>query len=896
MLHSLLSTKLTAPPARRLLVSRPRLLERLNDGLDGTLTLISAPAGFGKTTLLAEWADQSPALLAWVSLDESDNDPERFLSYLLSALETIIPGLGLGQLGLAMRQSAQPLPLKSLLTTLVNDIAEYGQPLAIVLDDYHLIHADRVHDIIAFLIGYLPPNAHLIVASRADLPLPLARLRARDQLTEIKADDLRFTAQEASSFLHNVMDLSLSSEDVAALEERTEGWITGLQLAGLSMQSHDQPGQFIAGVSGAHRYILDYLAEEVLAGQPAEVQLFLLQTSILNRLSGLLCAAVTGQSQAQDMLAELEARNLFVFALDDQRLWYRYHHLFATFLQGRLMARQPDQVPELHRRAIEWYSAEGITSEAIEHALSIETYDKAAELIEVEGRRLLIHGEIATIARWAETLPDEVIRRRPSLELTVAWARLMQDPIAFWQQYPTRIESLAQRLTNGESDLAQVVARSEPGSPEQALLAELAMLEAFTGRDSRPLPSTIGLFEVAIEALPDDQPFLRGFATAGLGSVYVRMGDVRRAELAFASAEADSRAADSHFGEVFSITLQAAMQAEQGKLSDAAKTYKRAIVLLDSTGRRAVPMAGQAFTGLADVLREQNELEEALSYAAEGITIGKRTADTDALRDGYIIQARLLADLGRTNDARQSMRGAMHEARLTQSLACHRLVEAWQARLDLASNRDAAARQWASDLGFASTVQDAGPAGPVETLTYAHLLLARRRADEAIPPLQQLAAAAEADGRLRTMVESLALLALCQQAVTARAEAIQTLARALLVAEPGGCVRVFLDLGPAMAALLREAGALGHSPDYVRTLLAAFGDQGQGVQTYEPLSARELEVLQLLAAGKSNPQIAAELVIALSTVKTHVNRIYAKLDVSNRAQAIIRAREVGLTK
>lgn len=895
MLQSILTTKLNVPPARRLLVSRPRLLRQLNQGLEGRLILISAPAGFGKTTLLAEWAAQSPMPVAWVSLDENDNDQERFLSYLLSALETVEPGIGLGQLGLAMRQASQPLPLKSLLTTLVNNIAESERPLAIVLDDYHLIQADDIHDVLAFLIGYLPDNARLVVASRADLPLPLARLRARNQLAELRADDLRFTAQEAGAFLANIMGLALSAEEVADLDSRTEGWIAGLQLAALSLQNHDRPGELIAGVDGTHRYILDYLAEEVLASQPEAVRLFLLKNAILKRLNSSLCAAVTGEPDAGQLLAQLEAQNLFVFALDEQRQWYRFHHLFAGFLQGQLANRHPELVTGLHRRAIEWYRAEGVISEAIEHALIIGDFDQAGELAEIEGRRLLVDGEISTIARWAEALPEDVIQGRPKLELTLAWTKLMRDPVAFWQQSTGRIEALAGTLTGGHGDIIRAIASSEPGSERQMLLAELAMLKAFVVRSSGDLPQTISLFEVAIDVLPDTEPFLRGFAIAGLGSIFVRMGDVRRAEQAFARAELDSRAAGSTFGLVICIALQAAMQAEQANFIGATRTYERAIAVLDSHGTRAMPMAGQALTGLADVLREQNRLDEAVDIVVQGIAMGHRTADIDALRDGYVIQARLCQDQGQIEAANKALRNAMHEARLTQSLECVRSVQAWQAWLDLAAGRLAAARQWAAALEQDVGGPDAGHAAPVEVLTYARLLLAQRRADEAIPFLNELSIATETDGQSRRMIEALALSALCYQAAGAGEKALQSIARALLAAEPGGGLRIFLDLGPPMAALVREAGAKGHSPGYAQRLLDAFGEASPGQISFEPLSARELEVLQLLAAGLSNPQIADELVIALSTVKTHVNRIYAKLGVSTRAQAIVKARDAGLT-
>jgi LuxR family maltose regulon positive regulatory protein len=867
----------------------------LNQGLEGRLILLSAPAGFGKTTLLAEWAAQSPVPVAWVSLDESDNDLERFLSYLFSAVETVEPGIGLGQLGLAMRQSSQPLPLKSLLTTLVNNIAESQRPLAIVFDDYHLIQADDIHDVLAFFIGYLPDNARLVVASRSDLPLPLARLRARNQLVELRADDLRFTAEEAGVFLANIMGLTLSADDVAALDSRTEGWIAGLQLAALSLQSHDQPGRLIAGVDGTHRYILDYLAEEVLAGQPEDVRAFLLQSAILKRLNGSLCAAVTDEPDAGRLLAQLEAQNLFVFALDEQRQWYRYHHLFAEFLQGQLANRHPELVTGLHRRAIDWYRAEGVISEAIEHALIIDDFDQAAELVELEGRRLLVDGEISTIARWAEALPAEVIQRRPRLELTLAWTKLMRDPVAFWQQRPDRLEALATTLTGGDGDILRALSAGEAGSTSRLLLAELAMLKAFVVRSSGDLPQTIRLFEAAIDTLPDTEPFLRGFATAGLGSIYIRLGDVRRAERAFAKAELDSQAAGSTFGLVICIAMQAAMQAEQANFIGATRTYQRAITILDSHGARALPMAGQALTGLADVLREQNKIEEGLNYAAEGIALGHRTADVDALREGYVTQARLLLEQGRLRAAEQAIRNALREAHMTHSVECQRSVQAWQAWLELAAGQHAGPRQWAAVLDRDPGGPAAGQAAPIELLTYARLLLAQRRAAEAIPILNDLAAASEAGGRWRTMIEALALTALCHQASGAREEALQTIARTLLAAEPGGSLRIFLDLGPPMAALLREAGARGHSPEYVERLLDAFGDDSAGPASFEPLSARELEVLQLLAAGMSNPQIADELVIALSTVKTHVNRIYAKLGVSSRAQAIVKARETGLS-
>ena len=527
----ILATKLYIPPPRPNVVLRPRLITRLNEGLHGRLTLISAPAGFGKTTLLSEWIAGCKWPVAWLSLDESDNDPSQFLTYLVAALQTIDNDMGAGMLSIL--QSPQPRPAELFLTSLINAVAQAPQEFILALDDYHRIEARPIHNALTFLLDHLPPQMHLAIVSRSDPPLPLARLRGQRTLTELRAADLRFTPDEAATFLNQVMRLDLSAADVAALETRTEGWIVGLQMAALSMQGRADTASFIRAFTGSHRFIIDYLVEEVLQRQVERVRDFLLQTSILDRLSGPLCDAVSGQGDGRAMLEALERGNLFVVPLDEERHWYRYHHLFADMLQARLTREQPDQAPLRHRRASEWYEQNGLPSDAIRHALAAEDFERAADLVELAWPAMRRSRQEATVLGWVKALPDKLIRARPVLSVVSAWALLDGG----------ELEAAEARLRDTERWLGTAAdMRERPEAPSagmgvaemvvvdqeqfRSLPASIANARAYRAQALGDVAGTVTYARRALDLLPEGDYYERGTTAALLGLAYWASGNL----------------------------------------------------------------------------------------------------------------------------------------------------------------------------------------------------------------------------------------------------------------------------------------------------------------------------------------------------------------------------------
>ena len=902
---TLVSTKLRPSQARPNMVARPRLIAKLEREAGRKLTLISAPAGFGKTTLLGEWvAGRShERYVAWVSLDEGDNDPARFLSYLVAALRTIEDGIGEGVLS-SLRAPASP-PVGALAAALLNELADLPGTLAIVLDDYHLIDSDHVHGVVTLLLERLPSNVHLLISSRIDPPLPLARLRARAQIAEISAADLSFAREEAAAFFKETMELNLSEEDVGALEERTEGWIAGLQLAALSMhERQDVPG-FVSTFSGSHRDVLDFLSEEVLQRQSERIRSFLLETSILQRLSGEMCDAVTDRDDGQEMLERLERENLFVVALDDERRWYRYHHLFSDFLQGRLRGERPERVRELHLRAASWYEHNRWTSEAVEHALAAGDAELAARLVEHNAQELFQRGEGATVDRWLTALPAELVRSRPQLSL----AR------AIWALISGRVDEVEPLLTDAERALATFDQADVPlvGAPARGLAnvpGTVAMLRAELARQRGDIERAIQFAQLAGARADEGDGYLRFFTSWNLAVTKQMQGRLEEAEDALAALAADPWASGLH--RYFAVRIYYTLgqvQRAQGRLSAALSSCQQGFELAAEGGRSDLPAAGVAHVGIAEVLYERNELDAALDQAMQGVALCRQLGYAQWLGTG-------LSALTRIRQARGEKAAALEAIGEAERLVPNpeTIVDiifpmaVGRARLLLAQGRVEDAARWCAERGL-GVEDEPSYLREREHLVLARVLLAQDKPDQALRLLGRLGEAAQAEQRSGSAIEILALRALALREKGDRERAVSALTRALTLAEPEGYVRIFVDEGPLMVPILSEV-LQEHQrrhleqPDrpsahYLRKLIAALEQASSGAASPtaglpEPLSEREREVLSLVATGRSNREIAQELFVAQSTVKTHIKNIHRKLDTHNRTQALARARELNL--
>jgi LuxR family maltose regulon positive regulatory protein len=871
----LLKTKFHIPLLRSEFVSRPHLLERLDEGLHPgcKLILISAPAGFGKTTLLSEWAGGVGQPVAWLSLDKGDNDLNRFFAYLLAALQRIDPQIG--QTAQAILQAPQPPAPEALLTTVINDMADTAQPFTLVLDDYHHLEARPVHDTLAYLLQHSPPHVHLVLATRADPPLPIARLRGRGQLIGLYQADLRFTAEEAAEFLNRVMGLDLSVEDVTALEKRTEGWIAGLQMAAVSMRGRKDVSGFIKAFSGSHRFILDYLVEEVLEQQRGDVQEFLLKTSILERMTAPLCDLITDRDDSQSILESLEAANLFLVPLDEERCWYRYHQLFADLLRQLLQREARNLMPELHRRASKWYERSGLIPEAVSHVVVAGEFERAADLVEQTAWAMLTRGECTTLLGWLDALPDDLVRARPRLGVFRAWA------LAF-----------AGRLDSVASCLAHV--------DVQHVRGEVAAVRAFVAGVRGDVRRTIEFAHQASENLPEENLFLRAIVALNLGAAYWLSGDLTAASRALTETIRLSRVADQTYLTMVATTTLGHIQEMQGLLHQATETHREALQLADASSSRPVPFAGMAHVGLAEVLHEWNDLENARRCALEGIRLSELGG-----RVSYVLAGNII--LGRVCHAQGDVDGALEVIQTAERLAQRHgfaymsaEVAELRARLWVRQGNTAAASQWAQEHRLTSVDEiSLTLAHEMEQIAVARVLVTQGEHGEALELLAQLQEAAEAAGRMKNAIKILALQALAFQIQGDSEQALSALERALTLAEPEGYVRTFVDEGEPIARLVRRALSQGIALDYGARLLAAFGEEVElkppaMESMVEPLTERELEVLRLIVAGLSNPEIAEELFIAVSTVKSHVNHIYGKLGVSNRVEAVTRAQSMGL--
>jgi LuxR family maltose regulon positive regulatory protein len=906
----LLATKLYVPRPRPGFLARPRLLERLNQGTAQELTLICAPAGFGKTSLLGDWARRSRQPVAWLSLDGGDSDPARFWRYVAAALDKLRPGVG-GRVE-ALFQSGQP-PLEAVVTVLVNELVEGSEQVVLVLDDYHLVETASVHDSLAVLLERLPPQLRLVLASRADPPLPVARLRAGGQLTELREADLRFTPEEAATLLRTAVGPGLPEAAVAALGDRTEGWVTGLQLAALSLRGQADIGAFVEGFSGSHRFVLDYLAEEVLDRQPEPLRAFLLETSVLERLSGPLCDAVTGRTDSQQLLEQAERANLFLVPLDEERGWWRYHHLFADLLRVRLQQEQPDRVEKLHRAAAAWYGTHALADEAIGHALAAGDADWAAQLIERQADARILRWEGATLQRWLAALPPELVGSRPRLSLALAVLALISGDL----------EAIEGPLEAAERGLAE--AADEPYEPSVGRAASLLA----------NLPASIALQRAGLAHLRGDAEQMSASARRALAELgegewmleslthwYLAVaewltGRLAEAEAALLASIARWRTVSQHAPAAAALGYHylGLVQRDQGRLEAALATYREALAVAAEPDGAAPPIAGVAYTGMAGVLYERGDLDAALEHAIDGIALCRQLMYTPPLVTGLVTLAWVRQAQGDQAGALDAL-GEAERAQISPVIVgLINPVPAERARLALARGDVDAADRWVGGRGLG--VEDE-PSYPREReyLVLVRALLAKQAPGQALGLLERLHASAADQGRTGTMIEVRTLQALALSAGGDQAGALTALAGALAIGAPEGYLRVFVDEGPPMAALLRRlladrrqerpAAARAASRDHLARLVDAFEQAGLPVRPpvrsggvvvaglVEPLSPRELEVLRLLAAGAPNKTIAKELVVTLDTVKRHLSHLFSKLEVANRTQAVARARELGL--
>jgi LuxR family maltose regulon positive regulatory protein len=865
---AMLSTKLRIPVARRQLVPRTRLIEQLDfdAAAPPRLILVSAPAGFGKTTLLSAWLNAGSARVAWLSLDEADNDLRRFLTQLVASLQAT--GTDVGNDALALLETPRAIPAEAVMTSLVNDLDQLPGQTVLALDDYHVIDGPEVHEAVTFLVEGLPPAASVAIATRSDPPLRLARLRSRGELLELRVADLRFTVAEAEAFLNAVMGLQLSSAQVSALDARTEGWAAGLQLAALSLRGLDDPDAFVEAFAGSHRFVLDYLVEEVLRRQPEEVRRFLLETAVLDQMNGALCDALTGVAGGQATLESLERNNVFVVALDDERRWYRYHHLFAGALRARLTAEQPDRVAALHEAASRWFADEGLLEEAVAHAIAAGASERAADLIEPALPALQRRRQDRALRGWLEALPDDVIRARSLLSAQFAWTRLVAGDL----------DGVERRLQDAERAL-----EATPATDEQlrALPATIAVYRASAAQARGDADGTAAHARRALELAGPDDHFARIGGGGFLGLALWAAGDAESAVETFSDAVRSMHRAGNVADALGATVPLADMWMARGQPATARRLYERA---LEHSGP-VLSTTGDLHAGLADVLREHGELDAAEQHLATSKALGEHAS---LLENRY----RWFTAMAGVRRARGDLDGAAEL--LDQAEAVYlpgffpdvRPIHALRARIRIAQGRLDEAADWARE----HTAGEPSYLTECTQLTLARLLIARGSIRDALALLERLRGAAADTGRAGSVVEITVLLALAHHAQGERDHALAAIGRALADAVPAGYVRLFLDEGAPMEELLHAAAVRDAHAQHVRALLGELERDASP----EGLSARELEVLRLLATSLSGPEISRQLYVSLNTLRTHTKHIFTKLDVNSRQAAVRRAGELGL--
>lgn len=878
-MNQLLFTKLFIPKPRPELVPRTRLLKQLNDGIQRKLTLISAPAGFGKTTLISEWVEKYDHPVAWLSLENEDSSLTRFLTYLVTAIQTILPDVGKDVL--SDLQSPQPPLTESILTALLNQIAEPQDDFYLVLDDYHVIESKPVDETISFLIEHLPPHMHLIITTREDPNLPLARYRVRGQLSEIRVADLRFTNSETAHFFNEMMGLTLTEKDIAALERRTEGWIAGLQLAAISLQGEDDTSRFIESFTGSHHFVLDYLVEEVLQKQSEKIQSFLLQTSILDRLCGSLCDAVLGDPSVsgQETLAYLECANLFITPLDNKRQWYRYHHLFADLLRQRLYEKSTKEVgsaldvTELHIRASQWYEENGLEIEAFEHAAAANDLERAERLMEGKGMPLQYRGAMVPVMNWLESLPADLMDSRPSL--WVAYA----STLTMIGKQVNKIEEIVQSAENA-------LQTNEPDEKNRDLLGQVAAIRAMIAIPQNQVETIISQANRALQYLSPENLSVRTSTMWSLGYAYQLQGNRTEAAEAHQEALSISLKSGNTMISLAALTSLGQINFSDNKLNQAEEYYKKVLQL---AGDPPLPVACESHFGLAQIYYQWNDLETAQKHGDLSSQLAKKLENVDTPVKCELVFAQI-------NLARKDINAALENLntaeRLIQSFHfSHLLPDVITIRMLILLNQGNISK--AAELVNEHNLP----------LSQARVNLARGDATSALEILTSYRQEMEHKGWLDEQLKVIILLALTQQSLGNEDQALKLLEEALNLAEPGGLICIFVNEGSPMVNLLTKAAAQGMNPIYISKILAAFNAQdnmdGKTSQSIllplnESLSERELEILQLIAQGLSNREISKRLFLALNTIKGYNQKIFGKLQVQRRTEAVAKARELNL--
>lgn len=896
---SLVTTKFYIPPVRADAVPRPRLLRKLVGGVGQPqrLTLIAGPAGSGKTTLLSQFAAQFPKLVVWLSLDDGDNQPSRFWTYLITACQTALEGVG--DAALVLLDELQTLPVETIPTILINDLAQHDQVFVLVLDDYHVIHEPSIHEGMSILLDFLPASMRVVLSTRIDPPWPLPRFRARNRLIEIRAQDLRFSRDETGEFLRRTISMDLAADDLAALEERTEGWAAGLQLAALALQSPptSQEGrrdasEFVQEFAGSHVFVAEYLVEEVLKRQPEDMRTFLLQTSILERLSGELCGAVTNRQDGRAVLDALRRANLFVIPLDDVGRWYRYHHLFADLLRAHLSQTQPGNVlTTLHRRAANWYDRHGLAVDAIRHALAANDLDHVAALVDRVGQTMIFTDQYKSLQEWLEVLPKDSFRMYPRLEIYRVLLELGKGTLDMSEQTLQEKEALIRAL---------------PSSPENDSLRLEALVYLTHFLAFQNAPRAIAIAQQALPEIPEENLKRRAYLYSALYRAYGMQGNVDEAERAYVESLRLAQAA-GHFGMIANTTMIRAFDlCQYGRLDEAARYCQEIIEAASRIGQQASIPAGPAYIGLAGVLLERNDLEAAEANLTRGLDLC-RQGGMYGLFTGYAQRARLYQAKGMFSQALEDLDLVERLFQRREFTLMARLVSIRLATGDVAAATELVGPVLAmiGDSAFAQQLPLV--AQEALMLCLARIFIAQGELEQAATTLDQIQATVKPGKRFGRLMEVYLLRALLLQkehAGYSSPAATASLERALELGEPAGYVMLFLEEGLDVIPLLHAVASRGATAirlkRYVRMLLEAFGEEGAAGAPravdglIEPLTPREMEVLQLLAAGHSNKTIADRLVITVRTVKKHTGNIYGKLDVRRRTQAVARARELGL--